>query len=177
VAGDLVNTASRIQAAAPPGAVYVGERTRRATDASVVYEDAGPHELKGKAEPVPLWRALRVVAMVGGRQRSQGLEAPFVGRDTELRTVKDLFHQSAEGRKAHMVSVIGVAGIGKSRLSWEFTKYIDGLREVVRWHCGRCLTGSLPRSRWVITPPRWRPGRVPSGLWQETTGPSSASTL
>src|SRR5438552_1410273 len=85
VAGDLVNTASRIQAAAPPGTVYVGERTRRTTDASVVYEDAGMHELKGKAEPVPLWRALRVVAMVGGRQRSHGLEAPFVGRDAELR--------------------------------------------------------------------------------------------
>src|SRR5438034_4875490 len=83
VAGDLVNTASRIQAEAPPGAVYVGERTRRTTDAAVVYEDAGRHGLKGKAEPVPLWRALRVVAMVGGRQRSAGLEAPFVGRDTE----------------------------------------------------------------------------------------------
>src|SRR5205807_6116207 len=60
VAGDLVNTASRIQAAAPPGAVYVGDGTRRTTDASVVYEDAGVHELKGKAEPVPLWQALRV---------------------------------------------------------------------------------------------------------------------
>ena len=150
VAGDLVNTASRIQAAAPPGAVYVGDRTRRTTDASVVYEDAGVHELKGKAEPVPLWRALRVVAMVGGRQRSHGLEAPFVGRDAELRAVKELFHQSAEGRKAHMVSVIGVAGIGKSRLSWEFWKYIDGVRELVRWHRGRCPAYGEGVTYWAL---------------------------
>jgi tetratricopeptide (TPR) repeat protein len=150
VAGDLVNTASRIQAAAPPGAVYVGERTRRTTDAAVVYEDAGTHDLKGKPEPLPLWRALRVVAMVGGRQRSTGLEAPFVGRDAELRTVKELFHQSAEGRKAHMVSVIGVAGIGKSRLSWEFWKYIDGLRETVRWHRGRCLAYGEGVTYWAL---------------------------
>ena len=61
VAGDLVNTASRIQSAAEPGTVLVGESTKRATEAAIAYEDAGSHELKGKAEPVPLWRALRVV--------------------------------------------------------------------------------------------------------------------
>ncbi|TMK23439.1 MAG: adenylate/guanylate cyclase domain-containing protein, partial [Actinobacteria bacterium] len=60
VAGDLVNTASRIQSAAKPGGVLVGETTRRATEAAVIYEDAGMHEMKGKAEPVPLWRAVRV---------------------------------------------------------------------------------------------------------------------
>src|SRR2546430_2235910 len=69
VAGDLVNTASRIQSAAPPGAVFVGDVTRRATEAAIAYEDAGTHELKGKAEPVPLWRAVRVVASVGGSIR------------------------------------------------------------------------------------------------------------
>src|SRR5438105_10768605 len=62
VAGDLVNTASRIQGEAPPGAVFVGEITRRSTEAAIAYDDAGLHELKGKAEPVPLWRAVRVVA-------------------------------------------------------------------------------------------------------------------
>jgi class 3 adenylate cyclase len=150
VAGDLVNTASRIQAIAPPGGVLVGERTRRSTDAAVVYEAAGHHELKGKVEPVPLWRALRVVAMVGGRQRSEGLEAPFVGRDAELRTVKELFHQGIDERKAHMVSVIGVAGIGKSRLSWEFWKYIDGLRQLIRWHRGRCLAYGEGVTYWAL---------------------------
>src|SRR5207245_1847009 len=70
VAGDLVNTASRLQALAPPGQVYVGEATRRSTEAAIVYEDTGAHVLKGKAEPVPLWRAVRVVAARGGAMKS-----------------------------------------------------------------------------------------------------------
>jgi class 3 adenylate cyclase len=68
VAGDLVNTAARVQAAAEPGAVLVGEVTRRATEAAVIYQDAGAHTMKGKTEPIPLWRALRVVAGRGGAQ-------------------------------------------------------------------------------------------------------------
>jgi class 3 adenylate cyclase len=85
VAGDLVNTASRIQSAAEPGWVLVGEVTRRATEAAVAYEEAGAHTMKGKSEPVQLWRALRVLAGRGGALKSSGLEAPFVGRDRELR--------------------------------------------------------------------------------------------
>ena len=139
VAGDMVNTASRIQSAAEPGQVYVGETTRRVTEASIAYEDAGARELKGKAEPVQLWRALRVVAGVAGALKSEGLEAPFVGRDRELRVIKDLFHASVEERRAHLVSVVGIGGIGKSRLGWEFYKYMDGLADLYRWHRGRCL--------------------------------------
>jgi class 3 adenylate cyclase/tetratricopeptide (TPR) repeat protein len=150
VAGDLVNTASRIQAAAKPGAVFVGESTRRSTEAAVAYEDAGTFELKGKAEPVPLWRALRVVSGVGGAMKSTGLEAPFVGREREMRVVKELFHASAEERKAHLLSVMGVAGIGKSRLSWEFYKYIDGLAGSIRWHQGRCLAYGEGVTYWAL---------------------------
>ncbi|HXF57582.1 MAG TPA: adenylate/guanylate cyclase domain-containing protein [Actinomycetota bacterium] len=80
VAGDLVNTASRVQGLAAPGSVLVGEVTRRATEAALVYEDAGLHEVRGRAEPVHLWRALRAVGGVRGALRSEGLEAPFVGR-------------------------------------------------------------------------------------------------
>src|SRR6266516_254813 len=120
VAGDLVNTASRVQAAAAAGTVLVGERTRRASEAAIAYEDAGSHELKGKAEPVPLWRAARVVGLRGGAMKATGLEPPFVGRDRELRLVKELFHASAEDHKAHLVSVVGIGGIGKSRLGWVF---------------------------------------------------------
>ena len=127
VAGDIVNTASRIQSAAAPGQVLAGEATKRASESAIAYEEAGLHELKGKAEPVFLWRALRVVAGARGAQRSTGLEAPFVGRDRELRLVKELFHASAEDGRAQLVSVTGIAGIGKSRLAWEFEKYIDGL--------------------------------------------------
>jgi len=150
VAGDLVNTASRIQAEAPPGTVLVGEATRSATEAAVVYADTGEHSLRGKAEPVRLWRALRVVAMVGGAQKSEGLEAPFVGRDRELRLIKDLFHASAEQSKAHLVSVVGIAGIGKSRLCWEFHKYIDGIAELVYTHRGRCLAYGEGVTYWAL---------------------------
>jgi class 3 adenylate cyclase len=96
VAGDIVNTASRVQSVAQPGAVYVGESTRRATEPTIVYEDAGAFDLKGKEGSTPLWKALRVVSGVRGSLRSEGLEAPFVGRDHELRQIKDLFHASAE---------------------------------------------------------------------------------
>jgi predicted ATPase/class 3 adenylate cyclase len=150
VAGDLVNVASRIQSAAPAGAVLVGEATRRATEPSIVYEDAGTHELKGKTEAVPLWRALRVVALVSGALKSAGLEAPFVGREREFQLVKDLFHASADQGRAHLVSVWGIGGIGKSRLSWEFLKYMDGLSQVVYWHRGRCLPYGEGVTYWAL---------------------------
>jgi class 3 adenylate cyclase len=150
VAGDLVNTAARIQAAAEPGTVLVGDATRRATEATVAFEDAGAHELKGKSEPVSLWRALRIVAGARGTLKSHGLEAPFVGRDRELRLIKDLFHASADERKAHLVSVTGIAGIGKSRLGWEFYKYFDGIAETVWWHRGRCLAYGEGVTYWAL---------------------------
>src|SRR5207253_1217168 len=150
VAGDLVNTAARIQSAADPGSVLVGDTTRRATEQTVVYEGAGTHALKGKDEPVALWRALRVVAGARGQLKSTGLEAPFVGRERELRLVKELFHASAEERKAHLVSVTGIAGIGKSRLGWEFYKYFDGIAETVWWHRGRCLSYGEGVTYWAL---------------------------
>ncbi len=86
---------------------------------------------------MPAWRALRVVAERGGRGRTDTLEAPFVGRDDELRLVKDLFHATAREGRARLVSITGVGGIGKSRLAWEFEKYLDGILEPVWWHRGR----------------------------------------
>jgi class 3 adenylate cyclase len=150
VAGDLVNTASRIQSVASPGSVFVGEATKRATEASIAYEDAGTHELKGKAEPARLWRAVRVVAGRAGSLKSSGLEAPFIGRDREMRLIKELFHGSADQRKAHLVSVMGIAGIGKSRLSLEFEKYTDGLAGDVWWHRGRCLAYGEGVAYWAL---------------------------
>jgi predicted ATPase/class 3 adenylate cyclase len=150
VAGDLVNTASRIQSAAEPGTVFVGEATRRASDAAISYADGGEHTLKGKAEPVQLSRALHVRAQRRGEGRSRGVEAPFVGRLAELRLVKDLFHASADESRARLVSVVGVAGIGKSRLSWELEKYIDGLAATVWWHRGRCLSYGDGVAYWAL---------------------------
>jgi class 3 adenylate cyclase/tetratricopeptide (TPR) repeat protein len=150
VAGDLVNTASRIQSAAKPGTVFVGEATRRATEAAIVYESEGMHELKGKAESVALSRAVRVVAGTRGGLRSAGLEAPFVGRDRELRTVKDLFFETGENGRAHLASIIGIAGIGKSRLAWEFYKYFDGLPQITWYHRGRCLSYGEGVAYWAL---------------------------
>jgi class 3 adenylate cyclase/tetratricopeptide (TPR) repeat protein len=139
VAGDAVNTASRVQSAAAPGQVWVDETTRLLTSSAITYVDVGSHELKGKSEPMPLWAVRAVVAARGGAQRADGLEAPLVGRDRELRLVKELFHATEEGGRPALVVVEGEAGVGKSRLAWEFEKYVDGLTTPVRWHSGRCL--------------------------------------
>ena len=138
IAGDLVNTASRLQSAAPPGSVLVGEATHRAASRAIAFEAAGEQLLRGKTSPVPAWRALRVVAERGGRNRSETLEAPFVGRADELRLLKDLFHATGREKRARLVSVIGPTGIGKTRLAWEFSKYADGLVGDTFWHEGRC---------------------------------------
>src|SRR4051812_42074173 len=140
VAGDAVNTAARVQSSAEPGTVWVDDATRRLTSAAVTYTDTGEHALKGKADPVRLFQARAVVAAVGGAQRVDGLEAPFTGRDRELRLVKELFHAAAEDGRARLVTVSGVAGVGKSRLGWEVEEDIDGLTLVTRWHRGRCLS-------------------------------------
>ncbi|HEY5200044.1 MAG TPA: adenylate/guanylate cyclase domain-containing protein [Acidothermaceae bacterium] len=140
VAGDAVNTASRVQAAAGRGTVLVDAATRRLASTAVGFEDAGEFHLKGKVEPEQLWLAVRVLAGLGGSQRVDGLEAPLTGRDPELRTMKELFHAAAERRVPRLVVVSGPAGVGKSRLGWEFEKYIDGVADVVLWHRGRCLS-------------------------------------
>jgi tetratricopeptide (TPR) repeat protein len=170
VAGDLVNTASRIQSAAQPGAVFVGEGTRRATEAAIAYEDAGTFTLKGKAEPVPLWRARRVVGLIGGVMRSAILEPPFVGRDRELRLIKEVFHRTVDESRANLVSVIGVGGIGKSRLSWEFEKYIDGLALDAWWHRGRCLAYGDGVAFWALAEML----RMRAGIFEDEE-PASAS--
>ncbi len=137
VAGDLVNTASRLQSVAEPGTVLVGESTQRASSDAIAFERQTDQLLKGKEAPVAAWRALRVVAERGGRNRSEQLEAPFVGREDEMRLLKDLFHATNREQRPRLVSVIGPGGIGKSRLAWEFLKYVDGLQETVLWHDGR----------------------------------------
>ncbi len=138
VAGDLVNTASRLQSVAPSGTVLVGEATVRATESAIAYEPVGdqaaPRQAAARCLPGgPSGSSPAVVAMAGRRR----LEAPFVGRDDEFRLLKELLHATARDRRARLVSVLGIAGIGKSRLAWELEKYIDGLVESIYWHQGR----------------------------------------
>src|SRR5581483_5433391 len=102
-------------------------------DAAIAYESAGTFELKGKADPVALHRAVRITSVRGGALRSAELEPPFVGRDRELHLIKELFHVTAEEHRAQLVSITGIGGIGKSRIAWEFEKYLDGVAELVWW--------------------------------------------
>jgi class 3 adenylate cyclase/tetratricopeptide (TPR) repeat protein len=153
VAGDIVNTASRVQSIADPGRVLVDESTRAASSEAVAYRHAGEHLLKGKAEPIVLYAATTVVSGAGGFQRADGLESPFTGRERELRVVKELFHDSAEHGRARLVAVSGPAGVGKSRIAWEFFKYVDGLPEEttqVLWHVGRCLSYGEGVAYWAL---------------------------
>ncbi|HUR51168.1 MAG TPA: adenylate/guanylate cyclase domain-containing protein, partial [Mycobacteriales bacterium] len=150
VAGDAVNTAARVQAAAQPGTVWVDESTRTLTSAAVDYADAGEHSLKGKAQPARLFHAKTVIAAVGGAQRIDGLEAPFTGRDRQLRLIKELCHETAEEGRPRLVLVTGAAGIGKSRLAWEFEKYVDGLSSTFAWHRGRCLSYGEGVAFWAL---------------------------
>jgi len=177
VAGNAVNTAARVQAAAEPGQVLVDGATQRLAGAGVGFADAGEHVLKGKAEPARLWRAIRVLSGVGGSQRVDGLEAPLIGRDAELRTVRELFHAAADRRVPRLVLISGPAGVGKSRLGWEFRKYIDGLAEQVWWHRGRCLSYGDGVAFWALAeivrqrlgiaeedPPEIAAGKLAAGL-------------
>jgi tetratricopeptide (TPR) repeat protein len=177
VAGDTVNTASRVQAAAEPGSVLVDVPTHRLAGSAIAFADAGEHALRGKIEPQRLWRAVRVLSAVGGAQRVDGLEAPLTGRDAELRTVKDLFHAAADRRVPRLVLVSGPAGVGKSRLGWEFEKYADGLKAQVWWHRGRCLSYGDSVAFWALAeivrqrlgiaeedPPEAAAGKLAAGL-------------
>ncbi|MDQ3881344.1 MAG: AAA family ATPase, partial [Chloroflexota bacterium] len=150
VAGDLVNTASRLQSVAPPGGVLVGEATYRATRDAIAYEPVATQALKGKSLPVAAWQAQRVVSGRRGAKRAERLETPFVGRDSELRLLKELFHATSQERRTRLALVSGIAGIGKSRLAWELEKYLDGLVEQVYWHQGRSPAYGEGLAYWAL---------------------------
>jgi class 3 adenylate cyclase/tetratricopeptide (TPR) repeat protein len=137
--GDAVNVASRLQAVADPGQVIVGAAVYAATKEAIEYRELPWLDLKGKAEPVPAWRALRVRAKQRGERPQLGMEARLVGRDEELTVLTESFRRvQGEGRPA-LVTVIGPAGVGKSRLIRELEGHVESLSEIVYWRRGRCL--------------------------------------
>jgi len=150
VAGDLVNTAARLQSAAVPGTVLVGEATYRAASGAIAFEPVGEQSLKGKTAAVPGWQALAVVARLGGSGRSEMIEPPFVGRDEELRALKDHFHATEREGKPRLLTIVGQAGIGKTRLAWELEKYLDGVVETILWHEGRSPSYGDGISYWAL---------------------------
>ncbi len=115
--GDVVNTAARLQTAAPPGAVIVGPATHAATDESIRYESLGLLTVKGREEPVPAWRAIKPLTAPGGRPRRA--RTPMVGRDAELGMLRSVLATAFTRDRAHLVLMVGEAGVGKSRIGSE----------------------------------------------------------
>jgi len=121
IAGDVVNTAARLQSAAPVGAVLVGEETYRSTRGSIEYRPAQPVKAKGKALPIRAWLALRATAAEGERPLAP---VPMVGRERELEVLTGLWERVTDEGRAHFVTVFGPAGIGKSRLALELSQLV-----------------------------------------------------
>jgi class 3 adenylate cyclase/tetratricopeptide (TPR) repeat protein len=119
--GEAVNLAARLQAAARPGEILVGPTAYRLAAGSLVVEDAGPLELKGIDGHLRAWR---VMDMLDGPGRPIGPRAPLVGRDAELDLLENTFNRSLRDRRAHLFTIYGEAGVGKSRLTREF---LDGV--------------------------------------------------
>ena len=139
VIGDAVNTAARLEQAAGPGEVVVGPGTWAATREALEFAEIGPISVKGKSLPVSVWRAVRVRAGQGGRRAKLGLEAPLIGRDEELVMLKETVRRTVVEGRPHLMTVLGSAGVGKSRLAWELETYLDGLPDIYHWRKGRCL--------------------------------------
>jgi class 3 adenylate cyclase len=134
VAGDVVNTASRLQGAAPVNGVIVGAETYASTKDAIEYEATEPVVAKGKSAPVEAWVALRPLRAAGERQHSGEL----VGRERELEMLRGIWDRVSGERVPHLVTVIGPAGIGKTRLTQEFEALVGELG-------GRAVHGrSLP---------------------------------
>ena len=148
-AGDVVNTAARLQAAAPVNGVLVGERTFRATRTVIDYVSAGPVTAKGKSEPVPVWEAVAARARLGVDVAHQA-RAVLVGRDRELAVLRDALVRVRAERAPQLVTLVGVPGIGKSRLLFELRQLVGAEPELIAWRQGRCLPYGEGVSFWAL---------------------------
>ena len=136
--GDVVNTAARLQAAAPVNGVLVGNMTYRATSRVITYRGAEPVSAKGKAEPVPVWEALEARSRLGSDLSMS--RAPLIGREHEVDVLRDSLARARRERAAQLVTIVGVPGIGKSRLVAELFGHVsDDPGELVLWRQGRSL--------------------------------------
>jgi class 3 adenylate cyclase/tetratricopeptide (TPR) repeat protein len=144
VTGDAVNTAARLEQAAGPGEVIIGELTRRLAGDQVEVERIPPLSLKGKAEPVPAYRLVKVAPRPVERT---GLDTPFVGRQQELELLTASLADAREAGACRLVTIIGDAGVGKTRLLREFSRASEGTSQVVR---GRCLAYGDGVTYWPI---------------------------
>jgi class 3 adenylate cyclase/tetratricopeptide (TPR) repeat protein len=148
VTGDVVNTAARLQSAAPVGGVLVDETTMRSTEGAIAYESLAAVAAKGKAEPIPVWRATEAKSRVG--QPEAAAQAPFVGREHERTLLLEMFLRAESESSVQLVTVVGEPGIGKSRLVTELRTALDDRPEVVTWRHGRCLPYGEGITFWAL---------------------------
>jgi class 3 adenylate cyclase len=148
VTGDVVNTASRIESAAPVNALAVGEQTYRATRHIFEYEPLEPVAVKGKAEPLSLWRAKAVRDRFGRDFREY--ETPLVGRELEKTLLIGTFERAVQQRSVQLVTIVGEPGVGKSRMVAELFAHMDAKPELIRWRQGRCLPYGEGITFWAL---------------------------
>ena len=148
-AGDVVNAAARLQAAAPLNGVLVGELTHRATVDSIEYREAPAVAAKGKRAPIPVWEALQARSRFGV-DVSTRTSTEFVGRRRDLELLVSTFDRAREDRRPQLVTLVGVPGIGKSRLVAELFRAIDEDVEFVRWRQGRSLPYGEGVTFWAL---------------------------
>ncbi len=141
--GDVVNTAARLEQVAGANEVLVGPDTHRLVRHAVVSEQAPAVELKGKAQPMTPWRILTVGPLADAGRR---FDSPLVGRDRQLRILLDAANRSREDRAPQLVTILGLAGVGKSRLVHEFLGSVEGAT-VIR---GRCLSYGDAITYWPL---------------------------
>jgi tetratricopeptide (TPR) repeat protein len=147
VAGDLVNSAQRIQSAAPTNTILVGESTYRATRGAIEYRTLEPVLAKGKTAPIVVWEAVAARARVVV-ERMEG--APLIGRDKELSLVESALERVKSAREPQLVTIVGVPGIGKSRLVYELFKSIEEGGQLVYWRRGRSLPYGEGVAFWAV---------------------------
>lgn len=139
VMGDVVNTASRFESNAEPGTIMVGEKTHALTRHLIDYLTLDPIMVKGKSEPLNVYRAQGVLTDRGLRRGVAGLESPMVGRTDKLWVLQQSFLQTVMNKQPHMVTVLGVPGIGKSRLLAEYEASLKLGGNDFTWCKGRCV--------------------------------------
>jgi class 3 adenylate cyclase len=147
--GDVVNVAARLQTAAPVNVVLVDETTYRATQGAVEYREAEPVEAKGKAEPITAWEALEPTSRFGIDLAEQA-RTPLIGRSRELEILVSLLARVREERSPQLVTLVGVPGIGKSRLVYELFEVVDREPELITWRQGRSLPYGEGVTFWAL---------------------------
>ena len=147
--GDVVNTAARLQSAAPVNGILADEPTYRATRQVVDYRDAAAVEAKGKTEPISVWEALAARSRFGV-DVTHHARAGLVGRERELSALRDSFERARHERTPQLVTLVAVPGMGKSRLVYELSRIVDADPELITWRQGRCLAYGDGVAFWAL---------------------------